>query len=227
MIEETYLKEFDKENELCIISFEGDKEDIYELRDFAKLINSVKDEVRSKYYRGFSKNISKHNNCEHNYGKADYEMVVNPAVEIDIDEILNSMKKAPIVCHDDKDVCDIDAEEDLVNHPHHYAENGAMECIDEMILLYGEEAVMNFCLCNMHKYRYRANMKGGAVDKQKSDWYVAKYKELKDIVQKRKCDRYRTFMNDMRTLVGTGASLHIEESEFVNLYKKYVPCDVI
>lgn len=224
MLEETYLKEFDKENELCIISFEGDKEDIYELRDYAKMINSVKGEVKSKYYRGFSKNI-KNNNCEHNYGKADYEMVVNPVVEINVDEILNSMKIAPIVCHDDKDVCDIAEEEDIVNHPNHYAENGAMECIDEMILLYGEEAVMNFCLCNMHKYRYRANMKGGAVDKQKSDWYVAKYKELEEIVLRKKIAKHDKFVMDMRRLLEDGAALHLDEPEFARLYKELFPLD--
>ena len=94
-----------------------------------------------------------------------------------------------------------------------------------MILIYGEEAVMNFCLCNMHKYRYRANMKGGAVDKQKSDWYVAKYKELKDIIEKRKRDRYDTFMMNMRLLLNDGAALHVDEPEFVKLYEKFIPAN--
>lgn len=66
---------------------------------------------------------------------------------------------------------------EMVNHPDHY-NHGGMECIDEMELIYGTEAVMHFCLCNMHKYRKRALFKNGKEDMKKSDWYMAKYKEL-------------------------------------------------
>ena len=66
-----------------------------------------------------------------------------------------------------------------VNHPNHY-NNGGMECIDEMILVFGKGAVMNFCLCNAWKYRYRANAKNGQEDLDKANWYIAKYKELKE-----------------------------------------------
>lgn len=68
---------------------------------------------------------------------------------------------------------------DLVNHPPHYT-HGGMECIDEMILIFGKKAVMNFCLCNAWKYRKRAAYKGTPEqDMEKSDWYLNKYKELK------------------------------------------------
>lgn len=68
---------------------------------------------------------------------------------------------------------------DMVNEPPHY-EHG-MECIDEMILVFGKEAVMNFCLGNCWKYRYRAPYKGNAEqDMEKSRWYLNKYKELKN-----------------------------------------------
>ena len=53
-----------------------------------------------------------------------------------------------------------------------------MECIDEMILVFGKEAVKHFCLCNAWKYRYRAADKNGEEDLKKSDWYLSKYKEL-------------------------------------------------
>lgn len=66
---------------------------------------------------------------------------------------------------------------DMVNHPPHYT-NGGMECIDEMILTFGKEAVMNFCICNAWKYRARALYKNGEEDMQKSHWYINKYKEL-------------------------------------------------
>lgn len=53
-----------------------------------------------------------------------------------------------------------------------------MECIDEMILIFGIEAVKNFCLCNAWKYRYRAADKNGVEDLKKADWYINKYAEL-------------------------------------------------
>lgn len=69
---------------------------------------------------------------------------------------------------------------EAVDHPKHYGREGAMECIDEILLVFGVEATMNFCLLNAWKYRYRASAKGGEEDLKKSDWYMAKYKELKE-----------------------------------------------
>lgn len=69
--------------------------------------------------------------------------------------------------------------EDIVNHPNHYT-HGGTECIDEMIMIFGKQTVMHFCLCNAWKYRYRAVYKNGDEDMKKSHWYMAKYKELRD-----------------------------------------------
>jgi len=69
-----------------------------------------------------------------------------------------------------------------VEHPKHYNREGAMECIDEMMLIFGVEAVKNFCLCNAWKYRYRAADKNGEEDLKKSDWYLNKYKELSNTI---------------------------------------------
>ena len=69
-------------------------------------------------------------------------------------------------------------ETENVNHPNHYNRKGGMECIDEMILIFGREAVKNFCLCNAWKYRYRAADKNGEEDLRKSDFYINKYKEM-------------------------------------------------
>ena len=68
--------------------------------------------------------------------------------------------------------------EEHVDHPSHYNREGAMECIDEMILIFGKRAVSTFCLLNAWKYRYRAADKNGYEDLKKSDWYLAKYEEL-------------------------------------------------
>ena len=66
---------------------------------------------------------------------------------------------------------------DMVNHPPHYTQDG-IECIDEMIMVFGEETVMDFCLCNVWKYRKRALHKNGQEDLDKANWYMKKYKEL-------------------------------------------------
>lgn len=74
-----------------------------------------------------------------------------------------------------------ESEFNTISHPRHYNREGAIECIDEMELIYGSEAVMWFCLLNAHKYRYRAGLKNdGYQDIEKSDWYMKKYKELKE-----------------------------------------------
>ena len=70
---------------------------------------------------------------------------------------------------------------DPVDHPSHYCREGGMESIDEMVLVFGKEAVMNFCLLNVWKYRYRAADKNGEEYLKKSDWYMRKYKELKEL----------------------------------------------
>lgn len=43
------------------------------------------------------------------------------------------------------------------NTPKHYKAHG-MECIKEMLLVFGKEATLNFCKLNVWKYRYRAGV---------------------------------------------------------------------
>ena len=69
-------------------------------------------------------------------------------------------------------------ENDVVNHPSHYCQEGSMECIDEMVVIFGKPATMHFCLLNAWKYRKRAVYKNGEEDMKKSDWYINKYLEL-------------------------------------------------
>lgn len=60
----------------------------------------------------------------------------------------------------------------LVNKPPHYKTH-KMECINEMMTVFGAEAVFNFCRCNAWKYRYRADSKGTSeLDQEKADWYI-------------------------------------------------------
>ena len=74
--------------------------------------------------------------------------------------------------------------ENTVDHPSHY-NRFKHECIEEMIALFGIEAVKAFCKCNVYKYRYRAGAKGTSKDEekdlQKSEWYMDKLMELESL----------------------------------------------
>lgn len=59
---------------------------------------------------------------------------------------------------------------DSVNHPAHY--QGRHECLDEMVALFGMEAVKSFCRCNVFKYRFRAAAKNGQEDLEKAENYM-------------------------------------------------------
>lgn len=70
-------------------------------------------------------------------------------------------------------------ENSAVNHPKHYQNDGGLETIDEMILLFGLEETMIFCKLNAWKYRARASKKGSEKeDLEKANWYILKYQEL-------------------------------------------------
>lgn len=73
-----------------------------------------------------------------------------------------------------------------VEHPKHYNREGGMECIDEMVLLFGLQNTATFCKLNAWKYRYRAADKNGTEDLAKSDWYINKYKELQEQTEQKK-----------------------------------------
>lgn len=79
----------------------------------------------------------------------------------------------------DVDACgNWEGHEDNINHPSHY--QGRHECIDVMIAVFGEHSVMEFCRCNIFKYRFRAGAKNGEEDIKKAEWYEAKLMELQD-----------------------------------------------
>lgn len=79
-----------------------------------------------------------------------------------------------------KEVLEVAEQFDNVNKPKHYNREGGMQCIEEMELIFGREAVKIFCKLNAWKYRYRAADKNGEEDLRKSDWYLNKYKELSE-----------------------------------------------
>ena len=71
-------------------------------------------------------------------------------------------------------------EVNAVNHPEHYNKT-QFECIDEMIILFGEEKVIDWCKITAYKYKHRAGFKDDKLqDLAKADWYLAKVKELQN-----------------------------------------------
>lgn len=62
--------------------------------------------------------------------------------------------------------------EAVVDDPNHYRA-GTFEVIDEMVLAFGIDATINFCVLNAWKYRARAPYKGKLVqDLEKADRYM-------------------------------------------------------
>lgn len=73
------------------------------------------------------------------------------------------------------------AAEDMVNQPPHCKQH-ATECFDEMVQVFGVEAVKSYCKCAAWKYRYRAPYKGKfEEDNAKADWYLKKLAELASV----------------------------------------------
>lgn len=68
-------------------------------------------------------------------------------------------------------------DKDMIN-PDHYKVH-EKECIEEMEIMFGIEAVIAFCKCNAWKYRYRCGNKDDVnQENKKADWYIAKAAEL-------------------------------------------------
>lgn len=62
-----------------------------------------------------------------------------------------------------------------VNHPTHYSQDGRRECIEEMRVVFGDEAVREWCILTAYKYMYRAGNKSGNSEEQdraKMAWYL-------------------------------------------------------
>lgn len=63
---------------------------------------------------------------------------------------------------------------EFVNHPEHYNRPGRKECIEEMLEIFGPDAVYWFSVLSAYKYEYRAGNKAGQSherDMSKAEWY--------------------------------------------------------
>ena len=71
-------------------------------------------------------------------------------------------------------------ESDMVNEPPHYKQH-VTQCIDEMVEVFGADAVIDYSKCNVWKYRHRAPFKDDADEhNMKSDWYMHAMRDLKE-----------------------------------------------
>lgn len=67
--------------------------------------------------------------------------------------------------------------EDNIN-PNHYKSETSLECIEAMQIAFGNDVVIDFCLCNAWKYIWRWKNKNGIEDLAKAQWYIEKGREL-------------------------------------------------
>jgi len=60
---------------------------------------------------------------------------------------------------------------DKIN-PDYYKDKTSLECIDAMRIVFGDDAVVSFCICNAFTYIWRWKFKNGEEDLHKADWFL-------------------------------------------------------
>lgn len=73
----------------------------------------------------------------------------------------------------------MEEQKDNIN-PDHYKNQTSLECIEAMEIIFGRDAVMNFCRCNAWKYIWRWKNKNGTEDLEKANWYLERAYEMLD-----------------------------------------------
>ena len=84
-----------------------------------------------------------------------------------------------------------DMKPDNVNHPAHYTSGCGFECIEMMEMVFGKEAVHDFCTLNAFRYLWRYRQKGGADDIGKAKWYLEYTKGLNVFKNRQAIDKMR------------------------------------
>ncbi len=91
----------------------------------------------------------------------------------------------------------VNVKKDNIN-PDHYKNSCSLECIDAMMVTFGEVAVFHYCCINAFKYLWRYKNKNGLEDVQKAEWYINKAYDLflrNDVELYRNEDRLNTLSN--------------------------------
>ncbi len=91
-------------------------------------------------------------------------------------------------------------------NPDHYKSSTSLECIEAMEVIFGSEAVIDFCLCNAWKYIWRWKNKNGEEDLDKADWYVNE--ALFRLSRLSTIKSYGTFTNDSANTMGIATRIH-------------------
>lgn len=68
---------------------------------------------------------------------------------------------------------------DAIN-PGHYKSETSLECIEAMEIIFGRDAVIDFCRCNAWKYIWRWKNKNGTEDLEKANWYLERAHSMLD-----------------------------------------------
>lgn len=66
---------------------------------------------------------------------------------------------------------------DKIN-PDYYKDKTSLECIDAMRIIFGDDAVVSFCICNAFTYIWRWKFKNGEEDLRKADWFLCALTKL-------------------------------------------------
>ena len=91
----------------------------------------------------------------------------------------------------DYDYWEPNEECETVNHPTHYTSGCGFECIEMMEMVFGKEAVHDFCTLNAFKYLWRYRQNGGADDIGKAKWYLEYTKGLNVFKNRQAIDKMR------------------------------------
>lgn len=91
---------------------------------------------------------------------------------------------AKIYKEDDENGFRIVEEKDNIN-PDHYKNQTSLECIEAMEIIFGRDAVIDFCRCNAWKYIWRWKNKNGTEDLEKAKWYLERAYNMLDGNDKR------------------------------------------
>lgn len=109
---------------------------------------------------------------------------------------------------------------DNVSHPAHYADSCSIECIDTMVIAFGYEETITYCVINAYKYIWRWKNKNGIEDLKKADWYLNKAEELYKILYEYEDEEAYLFVDDkhkaLKRLVQDAMNKFIEEDLGVN-----------
>ena len=86
-------------------------------------------------------------------------------------------------------------------NPNHYKSETSLECIEAMQIAFGNDAVIDFCLCNAWKYIWRWENKNGIEDLKKAEWYIEKGRELLgNHLEFESTNRHQSYQKNMKML---------------------------